>query len=150
MRRGQIAVLIGVISGLLSVLLAVAVNVATGGRLPGPLDRVAWLAWPSVALLAVIGVGLAVWQQRLASVPTPSTVDSVGGPSELPLAGAVHSGRHPGGLGAARDRHRARPAGRRAEALESYEASIAQFERLRDRSWAAQMRGHHDRLRSGT
>ncbi len=93
MRRGQIAVLIGVISGLLSVLLAVAVNVATGGRLPGPLDRVAWLAWPSVALLAVIGVGLAVWQQRLASTPAPSTVDSFGGPSELPPAGTTFAGR---------------------------------------------------------
>jgi tetratricopeptide (TPR) repeat protein len=90
-RRGQIAVLIGIVSGLLSVLLAVAVNVATGGELPHPLDRVAWLAWPSVALLAVIGVALAIWQQRLAAAePAISTVD---GPAELPPVSSAFAGR---------------------------------------------------------
>jgi len=89
-RRGQVAVLIGIVSGLLSVLLAVAVNVATGGALPGPLGRVAWLAWPSVALLAVIGVTLAIWQQRLASVP--STVDGAT-PAELPPVSSAFAGR---------------------------------------------------------
>jgi tetratricopeptide (TPR) repeat protein len=96
-RRGQIAVLIGIVSGLLSVLLAVAVNVATGGELPGPLGRVAWLAWPSVALLAVIGVALAIWQQRLipasstvARVPAVSTMD---GPAELPPVSSAFAGR---------------------------------------------------------
>src|SRR5690349_22518106 len=84
-RRGQIAVLIGIVSGLLSVLLAVAVNVATGGRLPGPLDRVAWLAWPAVALLAVIGGALAIWQQRLASPGSvPSTGSTVSTVSTVP------------------------------------------------------------------
>jgi len=114
-RRGQIAVLIGIVSGLLSVLLALAVNVATGGRLPGPLDRVAWLAWPAVALLAVIGGALAIWQQRLASpgsvpstgsaVSTVSTVPTktkntadtahraAGRPAELPPVSSAFAGR---------------------------------------------------------
>ncbi len=92
MRRGQIAVLIGIVSGLLSVLLAVAVNVATGGELPGPLNRVAWLAWPAVALLAVIGVALAIWQQRLAS-SEPSTESTVDGPAELPPVSSAFAGR---------------------------------------------------------
>src|SRR5262249_47308456 len=74
-RRGPIAVLIGIRPGRLALLLAVAVNVAPGGALPGPLGRVAWVAWPSVALLAVIGIALAIWQRRLASAD-PSTVDA--------------------------------------------------------------------------
>ncbi|WP_203788315.1 ATP-binding protein [Paractinoplanes rishiriensis] len=75
-----------VASVLLSVLLAVAVNVATGGTLPGPLSGVAGLAWPAVAVLAVVTGWLAIRQQR--SGPAPSPV-----PAELPAAPAAFAGR---------------------------------------------------------
>ena len=91
MRRAPVVVLIGVVSGLLSVLLAVAVNVATGGTLPKPLDRVAWLAWPAVGLLGAVAVVLAIWQQRLAG-PKESTVERTV-PAELPAAPATFAGR---------------------------------------------------------
>ncbi|HTJ35165.1 MAG TPA: NB-ARC domain-containing protein [Dactylosporangium sp.] len=71
MRRGQIGMLLAVTSGLFSVLLAVAVNVATGGTLPGRLGSVSWLAWPAVGVLGLVGIGLAVWQQRIADAPSP-------------------------------------------------------------------------------
>jgi tetratricopeptide (TPR) repeat protein len=91
LRRGQIALLLVVTSGLFSVLLAVAVNVATGGQLPEPLTGYGWLAWPTVGLLAVIGIFLAWLQQRLpepTAVPEPKP-DPVPGPptpAELPAA----------------------------------------------------------------
>jgi len=83
-------VLLVVTSGLFSVLLAVAVNVATGGRLPEPLTGYAWLAWPAVGLLAVVGAALALWQQRLVD-RTTSTLDSpaLPRPAELPAAPAM-------------------------------------------------------------
>ncbi|WP_433059629.1 NB-ARC domain-containing protein [Dactylosporangium sp. CS-033363] len=71
MRRGQVGVLLAVTSGLFSVLLAVAVNVATGGELPGSLASVAWLAWPAVGVLGLVGIGLAIWQQHLANATPP-------------------------------------------------------------------------------
>ncbi|MFG2040774.1 NB-ARC domain-containing protein [Dactylosporangium sp. NPDC048998] len=64
-------------SALFSVLLAVAVNVATGGTLPDPFAGVSWLAWPTVGLLGVVGVALAVWQQRLTAVPPQGTAPEV-------------------------------------------------------------------------
>ncbi|MEN3304993.1 MAG: hypothetical protein V7603_1195 [Micromonosporaceae bacterium] len=95
-RRGQVGLLLVVTSGLFSVLLAVAVNVATGGRLPEPLARYAWLAWPAVAALAILGGGLALWQQRLIDRPPPAaapTVDAAPAvpprPAELPAAPAL-------------------------------------------------------------
>ncbi len=89
-RRGQVGVLLVVTSGLFSVLLAVAVNVATGGQLPEPLAPYAWLAWPAVGLLAVVGTALALWQQHLAD-RIPSTPDSpaLPRPAELPAAPAM-------------------------------------------------------------
>jgi len=57
--------LFGLASALLSVVLAVAVNVATGGELPGGLAGFRHLAWPAVGALALVTMGLAVWQQRL-------------------------------------------------------------------------------------
>jgi len=75
-----------VTSGLFSVLLAVSVNVATGGALPGGLQPCAWLAWPIVGLLAVVGVGLALWQQRLVDPASPVVRVEVARPSELPAA----------------------------------------------------------------
>lgn len=95
MRRGQVIVLIAVTSGLLSVLLAVAVNVATGGVLPRPLDAVSWLAWPAVGLLGMVGVWLAVWQQRLADADAtgPSRAAHATRPAELPAVGAGFAGR---------------------------------------------------------
>jgi tetratricopeptide (TPR) repeat protein len=91
-RRGQVGLLLVVISGLFSVLLAVAVNVATGGQLPKPLAPYGWLAWPAVGLLAVAGVALALWQQRLVE-PRPPEVGTVPQataryprPAELPAA----------------------------------------------------------------
>ncbi|WP_433218707.1 ATP-binding protein [Dactylosporangium sp. CS-047395] len=94
MRRGQVGVLLAVTSGLFSVLLAVAVNVATGGELPGALASVAWLAWPAVGVLGLIGVGLAIWQQHLAgaappAVETAAPVAGVPRPAELPPAPVV-------------------------------------------------------------
>jgi tetratricopeptide (TPR) repeat protein len=50
--RGRKALLLA-ISTVLSVALAVAVNVATGGSLPEPVDRLQWAAWPLVGLLAL-------------------------------------------------------------------------------------------------
>jgi tetratricopeptide (TPR) repeat protein len=94
-RRGQVGLLLVVTSGLFSVLLAVAVNVATGGRLPGPLEPYAWLAWPAVGLLAVTGTGLALWQQRLvdhtlAEVDaSPLSTMEFQRPAELPAAPAL-------------------------------------------------------------
>ena len=95
MRRGQVLVILAVSSGLLSVLLAVAVNIATGGTLPEPLDRVSWLAWPSVGLLAAITVGLTVWQQRLAGPveSPPHSRPSRRPPAELPAAPDIFAGR---------------------------------------------------------
>ena len=90
MRRGQVGILLAVTSGLFSVLLAVAVNVATGGSLPAPLAAVSWLAWPVVGALAAIGIGLAVWQQRLADAPSAVDVavpvTTRARPAELPAA----------------------------------------------------------------
>jgi tetratricopeptide (TPR) repeat protein len=92
-RRGQVGLLLVVTSGLFSVLLAVAVNVATGGQLPEPLAPFAWLAWPAVGLLAIVGTGLALWQQRLidrttTQEPVRSHVDGPR-PAELPAAPAL-------------------------------------------------------------
>ncbi|MFI5909573.1 ATP-binding protein [Dactylosporangium sp. NPDC051541] len=117
MRRGQVGVLLAVTSGLFSVLLAVAVNVATGGSLPGSLQHVAWLAWPAVGVLGLIGVGLAVWQQHLASAPAVEApgvpADAVPAahaasaqstwrpPGELPAAAVQSARRRPGELPAA-------------------------------------------------
>jgi tetratricopeptide (TPR) repeat protein len=94
-RRGQVIFLIAVTSGLLSVLLAVAVNVATGGTLPPPLHRAAWLAWPAVGLLAAVTAGLAVWQQRLAeSLDRPLTGPRTPlTPAELPNVPGLFAGR---------------------------------------------------------
>ncbi|MET8149191.1 ATP-binding protein [Actinoplanes sp. NPDC049668] len=95
MGRGSVITLTAVASALLSVLLAVAVNVATGGTLPGSLNAVSWLAWPAVGVLAVITIGLAVWQQRLAE-PEGRRADGTpqpGPPAELPAAPAVLAGR---------------------------------------------------------
>jgi tetratricopeptide (TPR) repeat protein len=93
-RRGQVLVLIAVTSTLLSVLLAVAVNVATGGTLPGPLGAVSWLAWPAVGLLAIVTVGLTIWQQRLAD---PASMVETGParrpPAELSAAQTGFAGR---------------------------------------------------------
>ena len=91
MRRGQVGLLLIVTSGLFSVLLAVAVNVATGGQLPVPLKPYAWLAWPMVGLLALTGIGLALWQQRLIEHTTANgvgkaTTVEVQRPAELPGA----------------------------------------------------------------
>jgi tetratricopeptide (TPR) repeat protein len=93
--RGRRAViLIGVVSGLLSVLLAVAVNVATGGSLPAPVDRFAWLAWPMVGLLGVLGAGLAIWQYWTADRPGDAPPPAVRRPpAELPPAPATFAGR---------------------------------------------------------
>jgi tetratricopeptide (TPR) repeat protein len=105
MRRGPVVVVLAAVSGLLSLLLAVAVNVATGGSLPAPFARVAWLAWPAVGVLAAVGVGLAVWQVRLQDRPAPqpsaaepstaepSTVDRPRRPAELPPPPAGFTGR---------------------------------------------------------
>ncbi|OLB82742.1 MAG: hypothetical protein AUI14_00135 [Actinobacteria bacterium 13_2_20CM_2_71_6] len=94
MRRGQVVALIAVTSGLLTVLLGVAVNVATGGTLPGPLGSVSWLAWPVVGVLAAVGVGLAIWQQRLTE-PQATAINIEPGrpPAELPAAPAFFAGR---------------------------------------------------------
>ncbi|MEU7868966.1 NB-ARC domain-containing protein [Dactylosporangium sp. NPDC049140] len=97
MRRGQVGVLLAVTSGLFSVLLAVAVNVATGGSLPGGLASVAWLAWPAVGLLGLIGIGLAIWQQHLANAPAApveASVDALPVPAELPAAPALFGRDH--------------------------------------------------------
>ncbi|MEK8104851.1 hypothetical protein NKG94_05930 [Micromonospora sp. M12] len=76
-------------------LLAVAVNVATGGTLPAPLDTVSWLAWPAVGLLAVIAVGLTLWQQRLADPMAPPlrAAPAPRAPAELPAARVGFAGR---------------------------------------------------------
>jgi tetratricopeptide (TPR) repeat protein len=97
-RRGRVVVLLGITSGVFSVLLAVAVNVATGGTLPGPLRPVSWLAWPAVGLLALLGVGLAIWQQHLAGAPdpggpAPATGPTTSSPAELPAKPNVFAGR---------------------------------------------------------
>src|SRR6266545_1746875 len=91
------------VSGLFSVLLAVAVNVATGGTLPGPLRSVSWLAWPVVGAVAVAGVALAIWQQRLAEPPVAAPPPVVSPPAvppalpappaELPAAPGGFAGR---------------------------------------------------------
>src|SRR6185436_14953547 len=90
-RRGQVGLLLVVTSGLFSVLLAVAVNVATGGELPSPLKPFAWLAWPAVGLLAIVGIALALWQQRLIDRAgtvggDPPTIPAGPRPAELPAA----------------------------------------------------------------
>jgi tetratricopeptide (TPR) repeat protein len=87
MMRRRVVPLLVVTSGLFSVLLAVAVNVATGGVLPGALRPWAWLAWPLVGLLAVVGVALAWWQQRLAAPEVAGAVAVLPHrPGELPAA----------------------------------------------------------------
>ncbi len=96
-------VLVAMVSGLFSVLLAVAVNVATGGTLPGPLRSVSWLAWPVVGAVAVAGVALAIWQQRLAEPPVAAPPPVVSPPAvppalpappaELPAAPGGFAGR---------------------------------------------------------
>ncbi|GAA3959600.1 hypothetical protein Aau02nite_46050 [Amorphoplanes auranticolor] len=71
-------------------LLAVAVNVATGGVLPGALRPYTWLAWPLVGLLAVVGVALGWWQQRLAEPGGDRAVAVLPHrPGELPAAPAL-------------------------------------------------------------
>ncbi|MGN9766508.1 ATP-binding protein [Micromonospora sp. SD12] len=86
------ALLLVTVSSLLSVVLAVVVNVATGGELPEPVAAYGWLAWPTVAALALAGVGLALWQHRLGQVDHPSTSPALppaqapSPPSELPVA----------------------------------------------------------------
>ena len=85
MRRGQVGVILVIVSGLFSVLLAVAVNVATGGALPDPLAPYAWVAWPAVGVLALVGIGLGVWQLRLID-PAPPVASSGPVPAELPAA----------------------------------------------------------------
>ncbi|WP_052359426.1 ATP-binding protein [Actinoplanes friuliensis] len=90
MMRHRVVPLLIVTSGLFSVLLAVAVNVATGGVLPGGLQPWAWLAWPLVGLLAMVGVGLALWQQRLSAAASPEAAPPpVALPAELPAAPVV-------------------------------------------------------------
>ncbi len=81
MMRHRVVPLLVVTSGLFSVLLAVAVNVATGGVLPGALRPYTWLAWPLVGLLAVVGVALGWWQQRLAE---PEAAGAVAAPAHRP------------------------------------------------------------------
>ncbi|MGW4946043.1 ATP-binding protein [Actinoplanes sp. NPDC004185] len=90
MMRHRVVPLLVVTSGLFSVLLAVAVNVATGGVLPGALRPYTWLAWPLVGLVAVVGVALGWWQQRLAE-PQPDRAVAVlpHPPGELPAAPAL-------------------------------------------------------------
>ncbi|BCB79464.1 hypothetical protein GCM10022251_72040 [Phytohabitans flavus] len=90
MREGRPIVLIAVTSGLLSVMLAVAVNVATGGSLPGPLSGVSWLAWPAIALLGAIAVGLAILQQSPGPGPRPVPRQV---PRELPAAVTAFAGK---------------------------------------------------------
>ena len=89
MMRHRVVPLLVVTSGLFSVLLAVAVNVATGGELPGALRPYAWLAWPLVGLLAVVGVALGWWQQRLAGPEPAGVVVVPHRPGELPAAPAL-------------------------------------------------------------
>ncbi|MEW2441867.1 ATP-binding protein [Micromonospora marina] len=73
-------------------MLAVVVNVATGGELPEPVATYGWLAWPTVAVLALTGVGLAVWQHRLGQASRPSAspvtppTEAPAPPRELPVA----------------------------------------------------------------
>ena len=86
MMRHRVVPLLVVTSGLFSVLLAVAVNVATGGELPGALRPYTWLAWPLVGLLAVVGVALGWWQQRLAEPAPAGTPVVPHRPAELPAA----------------------------------------------------------------
>jgi tetratricopeptide (TPR) repeat protein len=62
-------------STFLSVALAVAVNVATGGSLPGPLERLQWLAWPLVGVLVAAVVAAGLWQ-----------TDAESGPERVPVA----------------------------------------------------------------
>src|SRR2546423_7142862 len=92
-RRGRVVVLLGITSGLFSVLVAGAVTVAPGGPLPGPLRPVSWLAWPAVGLLAVLGVGLAIWQQNLAAPDRPAPGPPAAPPFELPAKPHVFAGR---------------------------------------------------------
>jgi tetratricopeptide (TPR) repeat protein len=89
MMRHRVVPLLVVTSGLFSVLLAVAVNVATGGVLPVALRPYSWLAWPLVGLLAVVGVALGWWQQRLVALPTAAPEVTVPRPAELPAAPAL-------------------------------------------------------------
>src|SRR5262249_53093103 len=70
------AVIYGLIVVTASLLVDFAINVITGGRLPGPLASVQWLAWPALVVLflasAVAGVGQALRQtvgRRLAPAP---------------------------------------------------------------------------------
>jgi len=87
MMRHRVVPLLIVTSGLFSVLLAVAVNVATGGVLPPALRPYAWLAWPLVGLLAVAGIALGWWQQRLAGPPAAGAAPAAPHrPGELPAA----------------------------------------------------------------
>jgi tetratricopeptide (TPR) repeat protein len=86
MMRHRVVPLLVVTSGLFSVLLAVAVNVATGGVLPGALRPYGWLAWPLVVLLAVVGVALGWWQQRLTQPQPAELVVVAQRPAELPAA----------------------------------------------------------------
>ncbi|MEU8423502.1 NB-ARC domain-containing protein [Micromonospora sp. NPDC048835] len=85
------ALLLVTVSSLLSVVLAVVVNVATGGDLPEPVAAYGWLAWPTVAVLTLTGVGLALWQHRLgqasqpAAPPVSPPMDDPAPPSELPI-----------------------------------------------------------------
>ncbi|MGW1449023.1 NB-ARC domain-containing protein [Micromonospora sp. NPDC002411] len=73
-------------------MLAVVVNVATGGELPEPVAAYGWLAWPTVVVLTLTAVGLALWQHRLgqtsqpSAAPVPPPADNPAPPSELPVA----------------------------------------------------------------
>ncbi|GAB4102939.1 hypothetical protein GCM10028790_19580 [Micromonospora taraxaci] len=86
------ALLLVTVSSLLSVVLAVVVNVATGGELPEPVAAYGWLAWPTVVVLTLTAVGLALWQHRLgqtsqpSAAPVPPPADNPAPPSELPVA----------------------------------------------------------------
>lgn len=73
------------ISTLLSVALAVAVNVATGGSLPAPLNKVQWMAWPVVGVLAAAVIVVGVWQAtRYGPQHSGAAADASVRPAELP------------------------------------------------------------------
>ncbi|MFF4031355.1 ATP-binding protein [Streptomyces sviceus] len=98
MRRRHAVIVLASASSLLSVLLAVAVNVATGGTLPGPVGWLKGLAWPLVVVLALVTVGFAVWQQRVAEDPADPVTGGGGplhwvAPAELPVPIGDFAGR---------------------------------------------------------
>jgi tetratricopeptide (TPR) repeat protein len=83
--RRHVVSLVAAVSTLVSLVLGVVVNIATGGVLPAPLDRLSWLAWPAFAVVGALGVGLAIAQQRLAgAAPTEPVPPVHRAPAELP------------------------------------------------------------------